>query len=278
MTIPARTLELTFWGTRASYPFFKPSHQELGGDTSCVGLRSARGQLFIDAGTGLMHAQPSAGHDVVLLSHFHLDHVLGLPYFLGKKKTGRITLASAACDSAQDLQAKLASIYGGVAFPVPLTLISPDLQFAQIPRSGWACDDWQVRSCALNHPGTAFGYRVWAQGGDTSVVYLTDHEHGSAQDDHLADFAQGASVVIWDASYDDRQFDNFKGWGHSTWQEGVRFGQRCGARQVALSHHDPARDDATAALIRQELQGHAAWLAHDRQTLQLSEPDRVAPA
>lgn len=35
-----------------------------------------------------MHAEPTDGHDVILLSHFHLDHVLGLPYFLGKKKKG----------------------------------------------------------------------------------------------------------------------------------------------------------------------------------------------
>lgn len=274
MTNPPHPLEITFWGTRASYPFFLPSHRELGGDTSCVGLRHGQAQLFIDAGTGLMHAQPSEGHDVILLSHFHLDHVLGLPYFLGKKKQGAITLASAACDSAEHLQAKIDSIYGGAGFPVSLSLIAPQLEFVHVPAAGLPIAGWQVRACALNHPGTAFGYRVSAQGSTCSLVYLTDHEHGTAQDAQLIGFARDADLVVWDASYDDRHFAPFKGWGHSTWQEGLRFGQRCGAHRVALSHHDPARDDASAALIRHELQGHAAFLASDRLTLTLSEPEQ----
>jgi phosphoribosyl 1,2-cyclic phosphodiesterase len=270
-------LDVTFWGTRASYPFFLPSHRQLGGDTSCVGLRHGQAQLFIDAGTGLMHAEPSDGHDVILFSHFHLDHVLGLPYFLGKKKQGSITLASAACADAKDLQAKIDSIYGGAAFPVSMTQIAPGLQFVHVPSVGITpLAGWQVRACALNHPGTAFGYRVSAQGDSTSLVYLTDHEHGTAQDDLLAEFAHGASLVVWDASYDDRHYAPFKGWGHSTWQEGLRFGQRCGARQVALSHHDPARDDATAALLQAQLQGQPAFLACDRMQLALTQDD-LAP-
>jgi ribonuclease BN (tRNA processing enzyme) len=35
-----------------------------------------------------------------------------------------------------------------------------------------------------------------------------------------------------------------KGWGHSTWTEAVAVAQRCGARRLALFHHDPTRDDA----------------------------------
>lgn len=276
MANPQHPLDVTFWGTRASYPFFLPSHRELGGDTSCVGLRHGHKQLFIDAGTGLMHAQPSDGHDVILLSHFHLDHVLGLPYFLGKKKQGTLTLASAACDGVTGLQAKLDSIYGGAAFPVLLTQIAPALQFAHVPATGLDLAGWQVRCCPLNHPGTAYGYRVSAQGSETSLTYFTDHEHGNTHDEPLAAFARGTSLLVWDASYDDRHYAPFKGWGHSTWQEGVRFGQRCGARQVALSHHDPARDDATAAQLRRELQGQAAFLASDRLQLSLTEPD-LAP-
>ncbi len=268
------SLTVKFWGTRASYPFFRPTHRRLGGDTSCVALRWQGHQLFIDAGTGLMHAEPTDGHDVILLSHFHLDHVLGLPYFLGKKKKGSLTLASAACTSAAELQAKLGSVYGGVGFPVSLSLIRPDMQWLPLPTDApTLLGPWHIGACELNPPGTAFGYRVRAQQGQTSVVYLSDHEHGSPRDQALEAFARGAGLVIWDSSYDDRQFEQYKGWGHSTWQEGIRFARRCGARQLALSHHDPSRDDACAAELQLMIEDPDVFLACDGLEMALPQPD-----
>lgn len=262
-------LEVTFWGTRASYPFFSPDHAELGGDTSCVGLTCGEAHLFIDAGTGLMHAEPTAGHDVILLSHFHLDHVLGLPYFLGKKKSGALTLASANCSSVDDLVARVNSVYGGVGFPVSLSLISPRMAFVQIPRDGLALAGWNIQTTELNHPGAAFGYRIQPEGSEASVVYLSDHEHGTEKDAELVRFSQGASLAIWDASYDDREFSTYLGWGHSTWQEGLRFCQAADLERLALSHHDPSRDDAVARALVAEINDPRVFLAKDRMTVRL---------
>ena len=271
---PATALTVKFWGTRASYPFFLPTHSRLGGDTSCVELSCAGSRLFIDAGTGLMHAEPTEGHDVILMSHFHLDHVLGLPYFLGKKKKGALTLASAACTGHEDLLAKIDSIYGGAAFPVSLATIRPEMQLCPIGREGLALAGWDIRCEELNHPGTAFGYRVRHTSSRSSAVYLSDHEHGSVRDEALCALAEGAALVIWDSSYDDRSFEAFRGWGHSTWQEGVRFMEKARAARLALSHHDPARDDGEAAEIETLLRGPEVFLAHDRMVLQDLPADR----
>ncbi len=260
-------LSVKFWGTRASYPFFLPTHQRLGGDTSCVQLSCGQSQVFIDAGTGLMHAEPSTGHDVVVLSHFHLDHVLGLPYFLGKKKQGTLTLASATCTDEAELRFKINSVYGGAGFPVSLSLISPHMQWVAIEPSGLRIDGWNIQTSPLNHPGGGSGYRISHEQANASVVYLSDHEHGTEKDEALARFAHGAGLVIWDSSYDDRNFAPFKGWGHSTWQEGVRFYEHCQARALALTHHDPSRDDASAAEIELQLTPSSTFLAHDRLVL-----------
>jgi len=79
--------------------------------------------------------------------------------------------------------------------------------------------------------------------------------------------------VIWDSSYDDRQFEQYKGWGHSTWQEGIRFARRCGARQLALSHHDPSRDDACAAELQLMIEDPDVFLACDGLEMALPQPD-----
>lgn len=268
-------LAVKFWGTRASYPFFRETHRKLGGDTSCVALDWNGHRLFIDAGTGLMHAEPTDGHDVILLSHFHLDHVLGLPYFLGKKKHGALTLASAACTDGEDLKAKLGSVYGGVGFPVSLSLIRPNMQWLSVPvGSPLDLGPWSVQASALHHPGTAFAYRVRPAQGNSSVVYMSDHEHGSERDAVLRDFAHGASLVIWDSSYDDRHYESVRGWGHSTWQEGERFALQCQADQLALSHHDPSRDDAAAADLQLMIEAPNVFLAFDGLELNLPHPDR----
>ena len=54
----------------------------------------------------------------------------------------------------------------------------------------------------------------------------------------------GADIVIYDSTYTDDEYPRFKGWGHSTWQEGVRLCDAAKAGRLVIFHHDPAHDDA----------------------------------
>jgi ribonuclease BN (tRNA processing enzyme) len=65
-----------------------------------------------------------------------------------------------------------------------------------------------------------------------------------APDRNILGLIRDADIVVYDSTYCDDEFPRFVGWGHSTWQEGVRLCQAAGARRLALFHHEPGRDDA----------------------------------
>jgi len=257
-------LQCHFYGTRGSAPNLKATHQQLGGETSCVAVVTPSSRVLLDAGTGLTRADTSTDDDVVILSHFHIDHMLGLADFAARKRSGRLIISSALCDSPDELERVVGRIYGPPAYPVSIRQIYPSVEFlpltaltAELP------EGVEVAPIELNHPGGSVGTRVTEKDTGKTVVYVSDHEHGSHKDEPLLEFCADVDMVIWDSSYDDATFTKYKGWGHSTWQEGLRFAQACGARAIALTHHDATRDDVEAEKIEKLLDGSIGFLAKD---------------
>jgi ribonuclease BN (tRNA processing enzyme) len=101
-----------------------------------------------------------------------------------------------------------------------------------------------ISSAPLNHPQGCVGYRIEADGG--VFVLATDTEPGSPFHDRaVRTLAQDADLLLYDSQYTPQQWEGEKkGWGHSTWQEGVRIAQERGVRRLVLFHHDPDSDDA----------------------------------
>jgi ribonuclease BN (tRNA processing enzyme) len=62
-------------------------------------------------------------------------------------------------------------------------------------------------------------------------------------DRNILDLVQDADVMIYDAAYTDAEFSRYVGWGHSTWEEGVRLADAAGVGRLLLFHHDPTHED-----------------------------------
>ena len=113
-----------------------------------------------------------------------------------------------------------------------------------------------VRTAPLNHPNGATGYRI--EYGGRSACYVTDTEHvPGSPDAHVLKLIEGADLVIYDCSYTEDEFPKRRGWGHSTWNEGVRICRMAGARRLAIFHHDPDHEDDFMDDLAQ--QAKAAW-------------------
>ncbi|OYZ94952.1 MAG: MBL fold metallo-hydrolase [Rhizobiales bacterium 17-65-6] len=249
MTEP--TFQVKLWGTRGSLPVSGPMYREFGGNTICIELRLGEHVVFIDAGSGLLPAGAALkadGHgDVALfLTHCHYDHVIGLPFFMplyGKGPT--VTLSSGHLAGKMTTQEIMRGLMQQPFFP-----IGPELCSACLKTRDFVPGDVltpfpgvSLRTAALNHPGGAVGYRVeWA---GRAVAVITDVEHvPGTLDPAVLELIRGVDLFLYDACYTDEEFERFRGFGHSTWQQGLRLAQAAGARQVGLIHHATWRSDA----------------------------------
>jgi phosphoribosyl 1,2-cyclic phosphodiesterase len=239
------------WGARGSVPCPGPRTVKYGGNTSCVEVRCAGHRIVLDGGTGIrelgaaMATEPPGSIDV-LLTHFHLDHIVGLPFWSAAYvPENRIVFRAAKLEQSFGLRMILHKMMSPPLFPIPLDEFRAQVSFEEFPCGGSLelVPGVLVETRPLNHPGGACGYRI-THGGRT-MAYVTDTEHVPGQDDaNVLDLMRGADLAFYDATYTEAELPAHTGWGHSTWQEAVRLAELAGVSTLVLFHHDPKHEDA----------------------------------
>jgi phosphoribosyl 1,2-cyclic phosphodiesterase len=240
-----------FWGVRGTVACPGPATVRYGGNTSCLEVRCGGRLLIFDGGTGLRplghHLDAEGPVDADLyFTHTHFDHIQGLPFFSSAyKPTNRLRCWAGHLRPDFALKKVLSEMMQAPLFPVPLSILSADSSFYDFI-SGETLTPFPgvtLRTAPLNHPNRATGYRIEYQG--KSICYITDTEHvPGTPDANVLSLIAGADIVIYDSTYTDEEYPRFKGWGHSTWQEGARLCDAAKAKRLVIFHHDPAHDDA----------------------------------
>lgn len=243
-------MNLTFRGVRGSLPTPQADRLRYGGNTTCLEIATpdAGQALLIDCGSGarelgdrLLGGDAHTVH--ILFTHFHWDHIQGLPYF-APLFDPRFELVFWARCPEDELRRCLRLQMGHPFFPLPLDEVAALTQFRSI-RSGEPFDlaGLRVEAFPLCHPQGASGYRI--EDGATSVVHASDHECGPqpAIDDGIRRAAQGARLLVMDAQYTPEEYAGKIGWGHSSFAHAAGVAHDAGVERLALFHHDPAHDD-----------------------------------
>jgi phosphoribosyl 1,2-cyclic phosphodiesterase len=257
-------MRIKFWGVRGSTPTPQPENLRYGGNTSCVEVRLG-GHLFIfDCGTGLrtlgqqlrqeFNGQPLSAH--VFVSHFHWDHIQGLPFFgpLYDKPQNHFSFHSSS--RIRSLKRVMEEQMAAPYFPVGLSEMKSQQNFYDIEQGRVALDDVTIETMWLNHPQGCLGFRIESK--DGILVYATDNEPGDAAfDKSVRKLAAGADVLIYDAQYLPEEYEARKrGWGHSHWREAVNVVMESGAKELILYHHDPEHDDLCIDKVVQEARNY----------------------
>ena len=190
----------------------------------------------------------------MFFTHFHWDHIQGFPFFAPAFLKGNRFDLFGARKLSSTLAETLAGQMNFPNFPVSLGEMAAQMNFHDLHEGeAVACGDAVITNAQLNHPGGCFGYRV--DFGGHAVVVATDTEHYSCPDPRLVELAAGADVLVYDAQYTPEQYVGSAdapprtGWGHSTWEEGIKVCKAAHVRKLVLTHHDPDHDDAKVRQI-----------------------------
>jgi phosphoribosyl 1,2-cyclic phosphodiesterase len=191
----------------------------------------------------------------MFLSHTHLDHIMGFPFF-GPfwHKDHTVNIYAGHLAPTGGVHAFFTNTFKDPLFPVPFAAMPATKNCIDfIAGASFQFGDVTVETHELNHPNGAIGYRLTYKG--KSVCYVTDHEHDAkANRQGLVDFINGTDLFIYDSTYSDQNYESFKGWGHSTWQEALRLGQDANVRRTGIFHHDPQNTDAKMRAIEEQVQ------------------------
>jgi phosphoribosyl 1,2-cyclic phosphodiesterase len=242
-----------FWGVRGSIACPGAATVRSGGNTPCVEMLVGGYRLIFDAGTGihvlgqsLLNQLPVSGH--LFFSHSHWDHIQGFPFFLPAFMEGNeFDIYGGVIPNGVTIEQRLQDQMKQPNFPVPLQVMGANLRFHNLDYGDKVkLGDVTISTGLLNHPGEAMGYRVsW---GDLAVAYITDTEHFKDRlDRNVLELADRADVLIYDCTYTDEEYHHPQtskiGWGHSTWQEGVKIAKAARVKKLVIFHHDPSHDD-----------------------------------
>jgi phosphoribosyl 1,2-cyclic phosphodiesterase len=250
-------MKIKIWGCRGSIPTPGPATLRYGGNSTCVEIRTSRGQLIIvDAGSGVRNLGWVLSQEKGLpqirffFTHSHWDHLVGFPFFQpAYSENSYITFCSGP--HAQDsIRTYLTHQMQAPYFPVDFNLLRAKFDFRcerpHMEPGPCRLDGLEVLPVSLSHPNGGYGYKFIEQG--KTFVFLTDNELGFEHEggvswEEYVDFCRGVDLLFHDAQYTGEEYKLTRGWGHSTFADATDLAIEAGVKRLGLIHHDPSRTD-----------------------------------
>lgn len=235
-----------------------------GGNTACTQVSSAKQSLIIDAGSGIrrlgeqLMAGPCGkgqGEVHLLFTHFHWDHVIGLPFFIPIFIPGNnIHLYSVS----EGLEECVKRMFKKPNFPVPFERLASTIHFHELePRKKVKFQDISVTPYQLDHPDPCWGYRF--EKGKKAFSYCVDTEGIRVSREDLGPdlpLYQNVDLMVFDAQYTFLEATEKIDWGHASAPIGLDLAMREKIKKVLFIHHDPAATDEKVASAEEQTRAY----------------------
>lgn len=276
---------IKFRGVRGSYPVANRRFLEYGGNTSCVEVNVGGHLIILDAGTGLIELgnelmtkyiesgstitdrTPVKG--IILLSHIHQDHIIGIPFFKPMHLASTKLQIFGGVAQDEKLETELSRLLFTKTFPLDLGDIAADLKIVDLNETNYIIlrhgqdpivtrvydfyssetkEDDVVISCykSFAHPQNGvYIYKITYKG--KSIVYATDKESYEGGDKKLIKFSRNCNLIIHDSQYTKEDYLSLyspkQGFGHSTFDMAIEAKKQINAERLVFFHYDPSYDD-----------------------------------
>jgi len=273
---------IRFWGVRGSYPAPFGSHLRVGGNTSCVELRADGYVLVCDGGSGIiplgndLMGQQDIKELMVILTHYHWDHISGLPFFVPAFVPGWKLKFFGPGDTKEEIERRISGQMVDPYFPVEIETWMADIEYVMPePNKPLEYGPFKIEFFNVHHPGSTFGYRIEVHG--KSIVYASDNElsfidktiddrRDELDPDELRliqamqkeerekalEVIEDSHVFIHDAQYTPEDYMKKRGWGHSCYLDTVEFAIDAHIKQLYLFHVDPNYNDNKIEALHRE--------------------------
>lgn len=261
-SVPDAKLEVAVWGCRSLSTLGVPGSSRYGFRTSCVSIETSEQLLIFDAGTGL----DALGRDILkagkhktlwlFLTHFHEDHIGGLPGFACLRAPGFKIHIAGVCDADTDFESKVSDAFkmssGGLG---PITA---EIELHELRESAFTgVFGVKISPFYANHPSTTLGFVIEMRG--RKLVYSPDAElYGEdaavAQDygERVGALAAGADLLIHDGRYTEADYRARKDTGHSSFTNALELAARSGVKRLLIFHHDDQYPDQALDAMGEE--------------------------
>lgn len=246
-------MKISIRGVRGSIPTCSSDTEHYGGNTSCIDIEEDGWVLVLDGGSGMRQSntgnRPANKRVDILLTHLHLDHIMGLGFFKPLYDPQMEVHIWGPASSAQSLISRLSRYLSPPLFPVRIRDLLCQLSLHEIDNSVFEVGPFTIQSAYVIHPGPTVGFRI--TGKHSVFTYIPDHEPALGRQGIIKDhkwisgfsLASEADLLLHDAQYSIEEYKTKIGWGHSSMDDTLLFASRTGVKKLLLAHHDPSHSD-----------------------------------
>ncbi|MCR4744751.1 MAG: MBL fold metallo-hydrolase [Lachnospiraceae bacterium] len=245
-----QTLTLKILGCRGSVPIEGEDFKIYGGATSsiCVLAETTSDaghvteEIYLDSGSGIVNAKPLPdSHISILISHMHIDHLVGMTSFPALSQKDRRIDIYAAARNGLKVNDAIDKLFSPPYWPLKVTDYPSDARYYEL-KENFNIGNVKIKNIEVNHPGGSSTYKIEFAG--KNIVYAIDFEHNENELKKLADFSRNADLMIYDGQYTPDEYPGCFGYGHSIPEVGIEFAKNNGIKRILFSHHAPEHTDS----------------------------------